>query len=253
MKSATLKVAVLSCASMIVEVRTFVLRTRLPGSKSLNRLSLGQYPSMSLSRAREQAREWRDLLNAGKDPRVEAQRTREAELRRQAATFASVCEDFFADIKRRKQRRAPEVERDIRREFVARWGSRPVTDIDWADVRVPIDAAIRRDAPWQAHHLFGYAQRLFGWAREQGTYGLTVSPCDGRRPSKIIGVKQPRTRVLTDDELRALWKASDRLNYPLGPLVKLLMLTGQRKSECAEARWSEIDLAKKIWNIPIAR
>jgi integrase len=234
-------------------VGTFVLRTRLPGSKSLNRLTLGEYPGLSLSKAREQAREWRDLLAEGKDPRVEIERRRQAELRRQAATFESVCEDFFADIKRRKQRRAHEVERDVRREFIARWGKRPVTDIDWADVKGVIDAAIKRNAPWQAHHLFGYAQRLFGWAREQGTYGLTTSPCDGRRPAKIIGTKEPRTRVLTDDELRALWQASGRLNYPLGPLVRLLILTGQRKSEVAEARWDEIDLKQKVWNIPVLR
>ena len=36
---------------------------------------------------------------------------------------------------------------------------------------------------------------------------------------------------LTDDELRSLWSATERLNYPLGPLVRLLLLTGQRKSE----------------------
>src|SRR5262245_14664965 len=233
--------------------RTFVLRTRLPGSKSVNRLTLGQYPGMSLSEARKQAREWRDMLREGRDPRVEMERRRLAELRRQAATFASVCEDFFADIKRRKQRRAHEVEGTIRKEFTARWGARPITDIDWADVKSVIDAAIKREAPWMAHHLMSYAQRLFGWAREQGTYGLTSSPCDGRRPSKIIGAKEPRTRVLTDDELRALWKASGRINYPLGPLVRMLILTGQRKSEVAEARWNEIDLEQKVWNIPVAR
>ena len=74
-----------------------------------------------------------------------------------------------------------------------------------------------------------------------------------RRPSKIIGAKEPRTRVLTDDELRALWRATGRLNYPLGPLVRMLILTGQRKSEVAEARWGEFDLKQKVWNVPVAR
>src|SRR5437868_2435933 len=44
-----------------------------------------------------------------------------------------------------------------------------------------------------------------------------------------------------------------RLGYPYGPLFQLLMLTGQRKSEVAEMRWSEIDLAKKLWIIPPER
>jgi integrase len=58
---------------------------------------------------------------------------------------------------------------------------------------------------------------------------------------------------LNDAELRAAWRAADKVGYPYGPLFKFLMLTGQRKSEVAEARWSEIDLAKKTWTIPAER
>ena len=71
------------------------------------------------------------------------------------------------------------------------------------------------------------------------------------RPAKVIGAKEPRTRILTDDELRALWRSS--VDYPLGPFVRLLILTGQRKSEVAEARWPEFDLAKGLWTIPHER
>ena len=67
------------------------------------------------------------------------------------------------------------------------------------------------------------------------------------RPREIIGAKKARTRVLNDDELRALWKAAEGMGYPYGPLFQLLALTGQRKSEVAEARWSEIDLVKRLW------
>ena len=62
-----------------------------------------------------------------------------------------------------------------------------------------------------------------------------------------------RTRVLDDDELRAFWRATRRLGYPYGPLFRMLALTGQRKSEVAEARWSEFDLTKKVWVIPAER
>jgi integrase len=62
-----------------------------------------------------------------------------------------------------------------------------------------------------------------------------------------------RQRVLTDAELRALWRAAESLGYPLGPLFQLLALTGQRKSEVAVARWREFDLDKKLWTIPPER
>jgi integrase len=69
----------------------------------------------------------------------------------------------------------------------------------------------------------------------------------------VIGKKAIRTRVLNHYELRLLWEASGDMGYPYGPLFRLLALTGQRKSEVAEARWSEIDLKAKIWSIPAER
>jgi integrase len=116
-----------------------------------------------------------------------------------------------------------------------------------------IEAAINEGAPSKAHHLFSYASWLFNWALERGAYGLEHSPAHGMRPARIIGEKKPRTRVLTDAELKALWHSSEKLGYPYGPLVRLLMLTGQRKSEVAEARWSEFDIAQKEWRIPAER
>src|SRR5258708_5211402 len=73
------------------------------------------------------------------------------------------------------------------------------------------------------------------------------------RPKDVIGKKAPRKRVLDDNELRALWHASEKLGYPYGPFYRLLVLTGQRKSEVAGARWREFDLEKKVWTIPTER
>ena len=49
-----------------------------------------------------------------------------------------------------------------------------------------------------------------------------------------------RARVLSDAEVRALWKACDEIGFPFGPVVKLLLLTGQRRREVAGMRWSEL-------------
>jgi integrase len=55
--------------------------------------------------------------------------------------------------------------------------------------------------------------------------------------------------VLTDDELRTIWHACDKIGWPFGPMVKLLMLTAQRRDEVAEMRWSEIDIDAKTWTL----
>jgi integrase len=151
------------------------------------------------------------------------------------------------------QRKGAEVERDVRREFVAAWGARPITDITALDVRDVIRAKTADGHPAQARNLLGYAKRLFDWAVEQQAYGIAESPAGKLRPDKIVGRKVMRQRVLDDAELRALWRAAERVEYPYGPLIQLLALTGQRRSEVAEASWREFDLPKKLWTIPPER
>ena len=94
---------------------------------------------------------------------------------------------------------------------------------------------------------------MFNWAINRGVYGLDVNPCDRLRPSTLIGEKASRQRVLNDAELLAVLKGIGALGYPYGPLVGLLLLTGQRKAEVAEARWKEFDLDKRLWTIPQER
>jgi integrase len=58
---------------------------------------------------------------------------------------------------------------------------------------------------------------------------------------------------LTDTELAAVWRAADGLDEPYGAFVKLLILTGARRSEVAEMCWNEVDLAARLWTLPAAR
>jgi integrase len=91
---------------------------------------------------------------------------------------------------------------------------------------------------------------MFSWTIDQQIYGLASSPCERLKPKIIIGKKVFRSRILREHELRTFWRSTQRLGYPYGPLFQLLALTGQRKSEVAAARWSEINLDRKLWTIP---
>jgi integrase len=232
--------------------RTFVLTTRYPGSNNPTRRSLGSYGELTLEQAREKARDWHALIKRGVDPAHEEERQRQAALRTQKNTFAAVAEEY---IKRHvsKTRKAEVVERELRREFIERWGDRPITDITQHDVVAVIDEVVDRGAPYQAHNLLGHVRTLFNWAIGRGIYGLERSPCDRLKPKNVIGRKLARQRVLSDAEIKALWAATETMGYPYGPLLRLLLVTGQRKSEVAEARWSEFDLKRKLWTIPVAR
>ena len=232
--------------------KSFILIARYPGSPNPTRRALGEYPSISLGEARERAKDWRVLIRKGIDPKVEEARLRRLELRKQATTFASVAEDFI-ERHVKGQRKAVDTEREIRKELIAHWADRPVASIAREDVIALVEAIARRPAPYTAHIVLGHARSLFNWAINRGTYGLETSPCDRIKPATLIGAKQPRQRTLSDAELRALWQASETIGYPFGPLYRLLLLTGARKSEVAGARWSEFDLARKVWTVPAER
>jgi integrase len=149
------------------------------------------------------------------------------------------------------QRTGHATAREIRKEFVALWGSRPVADITRSDVTAFLKAK-KRSAPGQARNLLGHLKCLFAWAINDGSYGLTGSPCHEIKAKLTIGAKRSGDRVLTDDELRAFWRATGRMRYPYGPLYRLLLLGGVRLNEAADASWPEFDFVTRRWTIRTA-
>jgi integrase len=232
--------------------KSFILIARYPGSSNPTRRTIGEYPAISLQKARERAREWRELLRKGIDPKAEEERQRRLELRKQQTTFGVAAEDFL-ERHVRGHRKARDTEREIRRDLIGAWGDRPIASISRDDVVVLIESIAKRPAPYLAHVILGHARSLFNWAINRGTYGLETSPCDRIKPATLIGAKEPRQRVLSDAEIAAVWHGSEALGYPFGPLYQLLLLTGARKNEVAGAKWGEFDLKKKIWTVPPER
>jgi integrase len=234
--------------------KTFVLVARYPTHPDhATRRALGVYPTMSLAEARDKARDWKKLIAKDVDPQEEAEERRREKARQRATTFAAVAEDFIARLHRDKKRKAAVAEREIRREFMDRWGERSITNITQADVKAVLRATADRGAPYQAHNLLVHVRSLFNWAIAQDDYGLTSSPCDRLKPSVVIGKKKYRHRVLDDDELRAFWNATGRMGYPFGTAFRMLLLTGQRKTEVSDARWKEFALDQKLWTVPPER
>jgi integrase len=110
-----------------------------------------------------------------------------------------------------------------------------------------VDEIKDRGALYQAHNLLGHAKTFFNWCMEKDL--VQSSPAAAISGERLIGARKPRSRVLNDDELRAFWTATGKMTYPYGPMLRMLLLTGQRESEVAEARWDEFDLPSKLWRI----
>jgi integrase len=232
--------------------RTFVLCIRYPGAKYPTRRSLGPYPEVTLSDARDEAIKWRGMVRKGIDPKQEERERRRAEDAKRNHTVAAVAE-IYIKHKVSKLKSARQIEADIRREVVTRWGDRPITSITRQDV-ISMIRAIAQTAPYSARNVYAAVRALFNWSLHEGAYNLAKNPCEGLRVDEIIGEdREARDRVLTDAEIRALWQASTEMGFPWGTLNQLLLLTGCRRAEIAEARWSEFDVAGRVLRIPRAR
>jgi integrase len=232
--------------------KSFVLVTRYPGSTNPARRTLGSYGELTLEQARTRARHWLDLVGRGIDPAAESERQRLAEQRKRAGTFASVAETFIKE-KVSTERQGKDVERQLRSVFIPAWGSRPVAEIEAADVKAIIRAKKAQGKEVMAHHLLATVRRLFAWAIDQGDYGLEHSPCDHIKAKSLIGKLAVRQRTLTDDEIRAFWRACVRMGYPHGDAGRLLLMTACRHREVTRAPWSEFDLSKAEWIIGAER
>src|SRR5262249_35445699 len=142
-----------------------------------------------------------------------------------------------------------DAERTLRR-FIEAWGNRPITDIDRRDVREVIDP-VAVQAPYMAHSMLTIVKRFFAWAVERDI--LDASPVAVMKAAKIIGKRKPRQRLLSEDEIIDLPRAASEMPYPHGPLLLMLLYTGQRHSDVALCPWGEINLERRQWIIAAGR
>jgi Phage integrase family/Arm DNA-binding domain len=232
---------------------SFILFSRFAPGTAPTRRVIGSYGAITLERAREIAGEWRSMIDKGVDPAaVEADKIkvakREAE-QRQQHSFGTVAEAFITD-KLARERRGKAVERNLRAVFIRVWGDRQISDITDLDVLAIINAK-KRTAPAQARALLTMIKRMFNWAVDARVYGLKASPCDRLKSKKIVGEIVPRQRRLTDDELFAQWRATERMSVPVGAVYQILMLTALRLNEAAKI--SRPEISDGIVTIPASR
>ena len=136
-------------------------------------------------------------------------------------------------------------ESTIRRRFIVQWGERDLATITREDVGAVLDAIVDEGNPSAAWNALRTIRPLFAYAVERGV--IPINPASKVRPDAI---ETSRDRVLTDAELVEIWASCGELAYPFGSMVRLLVLTGQRRNEVAGMRWSEVDLEKGVWTIP---
>jgi len=241
--------------------KSWAVRYRYGGRS--RKFTIGPYPAFDLTAARQEASQALQRAQRGGDPahekRLERRRKTEAK-----DDFESVVRLFIERYSKQNNRTWGRVARAfglvpsndepcaawpaIKGGLVARWGDRRIGDIARIDIIDLLDAIVARGAPIMANRTLAHLRKLFNWALDSEL--VTASPCAGVKPR---APEQSRDRVLNDAELKALWRAAEAMQGQFGPIVQLLILTGQRREEVGGMRWSEIDLDEKLWTLPASR
>jgi integrase len=219
-------------------VKTWTLRYRNTAGAQL-RWTIGQFDAVSLATAREKARNALRKIPDGFDP------SQEKQTRRAAGTFGELADTYIDDYAKPRKRSWRDDRRLLTSEVLPSWKHRSAREITRADVRELIEAVAARPAPILANRLRALLHRLFNWAIEQEhVEGNPVAHV--RRP----GVERQRDRVLTEAEIRTLWKALDKQEPQMAAAFKLRLITAQRGGEVADMRWQDVDLGARWWTIP---
>jgi integrase len=234
--------------------RTYLLQYRMGGRGTpTRRFTIGKHGTWTPEEARKEARRLRQMVDRGVDPQqAMVDRLRAAEEQKRQAVafdFAAYVGRFLAEYGKANWRPGTYrvAEMNLRKHVVPQLAGKSLFSIRRTDITAMLDAipseqkSVRRSA-------YAYTRKLFSWAVARGD--LEKSPVDGMQTPAAVA---SRDRVLSDGELRSIWTAAEATTGPFGPLVKLLLLTGQRRDEVAVMGWDEVDRSAKMWTIPAAR
>jgi integrase len=201
-------------------------------------MTLGGYPLLDLRAAREQARAVIEAADHGRDP---ARQVRERAQLRQARTFRAVTERFIALYAKPNTKKWKDTEALLTRYVLPYWDEQVIDGIRRSDTHELLDRLVAEGKVAIAREVRKHLTRLFNWSVDRGIIG--ASPLAGMERPEIA--YRPRERFLTMEELRAIWDGAGQMGYPFSPLFRLLILTGQRKTEIAAARrrWILKDVA----------
>jgi hypothetical protein len=225
--------------------KTFLVQYR-PGGRGTptRKMFIGPYGDVTLHKARIEARRILGLKAEGRDPALERQLAKQRNL---SSKFADIAADFLS--KHASQNRTvDETARILERDVIPKWGKRSIHDIGKRDVNDLLDAVITRGSNVMANRLLAVLRKLFNWCVSRGI--IMASPCAGiSAPHR----EKARDRVLTDDELIAIFNTAEQIGGAFGSIIQMLILTAQRRNEVSELTWTELELDKELWTIPSAR
>ena len=201
--------------------------------------TLGSADILTLAEARTAARERLAMATLGDDPHAARKHAR----KQAAVTIGSLIGQYVAGAESRLR---PSSIYNMKNHLNVHWKplhSHPLNGLKRADVAARLDEIAEQYGPYAANRARAVLSSFYAWCVGHGL--AEANPVSGsNRPKPEIA----RARVLSDIELTALWTWCGDDDF--GRILKLLILTGQRRDEVGEMVWPELDLAGGLWSLP---
>jgi integrase len=213
--------------------KTWVVRYVFDGRE--RRFRIGPYPDVTLARARKRARAIVGRVSDGVDPQGERTQRRAGETVEEVAAAWLKAED----TRSWRPRSRAGFEAHLRLRILPRLGRLKLAEVRQKDVQDLLDDVERVVT---RNRTLETAGMLFAWGVSRGM--LPTSPCAGIAKLR----ERPRTRTLTDAEIRQVLVAFDGTRF--GRYVRLLFLTGARRDEALRVRRSDVDVDRAVWTVP---
>jgi integrase len=216
--------------------KSFVAVTRTPDGKQVW-TTIGSCDRLNIAQAREQARSVIERVRAGL-PAVEAK----------GATFATVADNWIKrHVERNGVRTRYEIRRLLDRHILPAWRDREFAAIRRSDIAALLDKVEDDHGARQADYCLTIVRSIMNWYAVRN---------DDYNPPIVRGMRrqsphaQARARILTDDELRAIWRAAEESGV-FGAFIRIALLTAQRRGKVLGMRWADISDDGE-WTIPKA-
>ena len=257
------------------EERGLVLRVTSTGQRTWSvryvnaagdhrRKSLGSFPAVGLARAREEARKVKGGVAQGKDIIAIERRAAADAKRDKLNSLNAIADQYFADAElglHRPNGRGPKAasttneEKRLFDRFIRKGlGKRPFREIRRVEIQEVV-TSISRKSPANGRTVRAVLRQIGNYAVWKEIIELNPAQAIAVIPQKF------RERVISDGELRVIWRACRApekvkgldLSPEMALAVRLAVVTLGRIGEVIGAKWSEIDLRRRLWTIPAAR
>jgi integrase len=222
--------------------RTWIAQYRI--GRQQRRLSLGTVGVIDAAEARRRARNALAGVQLGHDPQAEKTAARAPKAREM--TLGDLVERYLPYAERKlKASTYSGVVLHLRKHWQP-LHDHEIRNLERRHVAAELGRITASSGPYGANRSRAALSALFAWAIGEGLV-------DG---NPVVGTNKAtdeiaRDRVLSDNEAGLIWRHAGSGQY--GAIVRLLLLTGQRREEIAAMQWPELDLDKGVWSLPTSR